>query len=548
MPGMPLRMKKVLSHWSSARFLTVIVALSLTVAEPVSAAEPRMFDVLLLNGTLHDGLGSPPVEGDLGIAAGKIAAIGDLEQDRAGLRIDCRGLLICPGFIDLHNHSDTQVVAPLTRANVNFLLQGCTSIVTGNCGSGPVDAAAYYDQIDAAGAGTNVAHLLPQGSLRDQVLGPVNRVATPEELDKMRNLADKAMRDGVWGMSTGLIYVPGSYTPTDELAEIAKVVAKHGGLYASHIRNEGLQLLSSVDEALKIGQASGARVHISHFKSTGPDAWGLIRQAAAQIEAAKKGGQVVTADQYPYTASSTSLEAMLIPAWAREGGSRGLLQRLDDPEQLAKIRAAIVQDLEQRGTAAPLRIARFAPQPKWVGKSLQEIAELEKRDMVEIVLEITRQGGAAAVSFGMHEDDVRFAMQLPWVATASDGRAYLPGADRPHPRSYGTFPRKIGVYALQQQVVPLAAAIRSATGLPAEILGWNDRGTLKAGLLADVTVFDPAVFRDQATYDDPHRYSAGIKYVFVNGQPAVYQGQPTGALAGRAVRRQSPVPAAGAGG
>ena len=536
--GLPLRLKLMLAVFS----------IGLVMYCPASAAEPRMFDILLLNGTLHDGLGSPPVEGDLGISDGKIAAIGELEQDRAGIRIDCRGLVICPGFIDLHNHSDTQVVAPPTRANVNFLLQGCTSIVTGNCGAGPVDAAAYFDQIDAAGAGTNVAHLLPQGSLRDQVLGPVNRASTPAELDTMRGLADKAMRDGVWGMSTGLIYVPGSYTPTEELAEIAKVVAKHGGLYASHIRNEGKDLLNSVDEALKIGQASGARVHISHFKSTGPDAWGLIRQAAAQIEAAQVAGQVVTADQYPYNASSTSLEAMLIPAWAREGGSRGLLKRLDDPEQLAKIRTAIMDDLQQRGTVAPLRIARFAPQPKWVGKSLQEIAELEKREMVEIVLEITRKGGAAAISFGMHEDDVRFAMQLPWVATASDGRAYLPGADRPHPRSYGTFSRKIGYYSIQKQIVSLAAAIRSSTGLPAVILGWSDRGRLKEGLIADVTVFDPATFRDQATYDDPHRYSAGVQYVFVNGQPAVFHGQPTGALAGRAIRRKSPLPAAGTGG
>ena len=530
------------------RFLSLLVGCCWFAVGTCSAAEPRTFDTLLLNGTLHDGLGAAPVVGDVGILDGKIAAMGDLESAQAGVKINCQGLVICPGFIDLHNHSDTQVISPLTRGNVNYLLQGCTTVVTGNCGAGPVDAATYFDQIDAAGAGTNVAHLLPQGSLRDQVLGPVNRMSTAAELDTMRKLADKALRDGVWGMSTGLIYIPGTYTPTEELQEIAKVVGKHGGFYTSHIRNESKDLLSAVDEALKIGKASGARVHISHFKSSGPEAWGLIRQAAAQIEAARAAGQVVTADQYPYIASSTSLEAMVIPTWAREGGNRGMQQRLSDPEQTAKIRDAVIQDLKLRGSEAPIRLARYAPQPTWIGKSLQEIAELEKREMVEIVLEICRNGGAAAVSFGMHEDDVRFAMQLPWVATASDGRAYLPGADKPHPRSYGTFSRKIGYYSIQHNVLSLAAAIRSSTGLPAEILGWTDRGMLKPGLIADVTIFNPQEFRDQATYDDPHRYSAGVKYVFVNGQPAVYQGQPTVALAVRALRRKSPLPTTGAGG
>ena len=536
-PGTPLR-----------RLIASLVWCCLLTKGTCIAAEPPAFDILLCQGTLHDGQGSAPVTGDVGISDGKIVSIGDLKSSRASLRIDCQGLVICPGFIDLHNHSDTQIIAPLTRGNVNFLLQGCTTVVTGNCGAGPVDAASYFEQIDAAGAGTNVAHLLPQGSLRDQVLGPVNRPSTAAELDSMRKLTEKAMRDGVWGMSTGLIYIPGSYAPTSELQELAKVVGQHGGFYVSHIRNESKDLLSAIDEALKIGQASGTRVHISHFKSSGPEAWGLIRQAAAQIEAARKAGQVVTADQYPYIASSTSLEAMVVPTWAREGGGRGLQQRLGDPQQTAKIREAIEQDLKQRGPDAPIRIARYTPQPPWVGRSLQEIADLEKRVMVDIVLEICRNGGAAAVSFGMHEDDVRFAMQLPWVATASDGRAYLPGADRPHPRSYGTFARKIGYYSIEKAILPLAAAIRSSTGLPAEILGWTDRGYLKAGMIADVTVFHPQEFRDQATYDDPHRYSAGVKYVFVNGQPAVYQGQPTGALAGRSIRRKSPLPATGAGG
>lgn len=531
-----------------SKLIAILVAVGCLGVASSFAADAPQFDVLLLNGTIYDGSGAAPAQGDVGITDGKITQIGDLDDRQAGLRIDCQGLVICPGFIDLHNHSDSQMVSPLTRGNTNYLLQGCTTVVTGNCGAGPVDAGKYFDKIDAAGAGTNVVHLLPQGSLREQVLGAVNRAATPDEIEKMRQLADKAMLDGVWGMSTGLIYVPGTYTQTDELIEIAKVVSRHGGLYASHIRDESQGLLGAVAEALKIGQASGARVHISHFKSSGKAAWGLIRQAAAQIETARAAGQTVTADQYPYIASSTSLEAFMVPTWAREGGSKGLAKRLNDAEQTVKIRAAVAEEMKDRGPDAPIRIARYPQQPCWVGKSLQEIGEMEKRDPVDIVLEICRNGGAAAVSFGMNEEDVRFAMQLPWVATASDGRAYVPGADRPHPRSYGTFSRKIGYYSIQHEVLPLAAAIRSSSGLPADILGWKDRGYLKSGQIADVAVFDPKEFRDTATFDDPHRYSTGVKYVFVNGEPAVYHGQPTGALAGRAIRHLSPSATSQAGG
>jgi len=519
-------------------FPLVAVVLGLS-ASPSRAAEPVMADWVLKGGVIHDGAGSPPREGHVAIRNGKIVAVGNCEIHPAAQQIDCTGLVIAPGFIDLHNHSDNQVVDPLTRGNINYLMQGCTTVVTGNCGSGPVDVAGYYDRIDAAGAGTHVIHLLPQGSLRDYVLGTEQREATEKELARMRELAAKAMRDGAWGMSSGLIYVPSSYASTDELVEIATVVAQHGGIYASHIRGEGTGLLNSVNEALEIGRRSGAAVHVSHFKASGPEAWGLVRQAAAMIEKARAAGQTVTADQYPYIASSTSLTAMLIPTWARAGGDAALKKRLDDPEQGAKIREAILNDLAKRGDVAPIRLARYAPRPDWIGKNLQEIAAAENREVLDIVLEITRKGGAAAVSFGMNEEDVRFVMQQPWVATASDGRAYVPGSDRPHPRSYGTFSRKIGHYAIEQGVVPLAQAIRSSSGLPAEILGLKDRGYVKEGLAADVVVFAPEEFRDQATFNDPHRYSSGVRYVFVAGKPAVFAGTPTGALAGRALRRNA---------
>lgn len=519
---------------ASSRIATLVAGVLWTTAF-ATADEPVNANLLLKGGILYDGSGGDPVVGDVAIAGGRIVAVGKFEVGSADLTIDCNGLVIAPGFIDLHNHSDSQVVDPLTRGNVNFLMQGCTTVVTGNCGSGPVNAGEYHRKIDAAGAGTNVAHLLPQGSLRDAVMGTANRAPTPEEVVRMRELAETAMKDGVWGMSTGLIYVPSSYADTDEIVGIAKVVAEHGGFYASHIRGEGVHLLASVGEALKIGKEASLPVHVSHFKSSGRDAWGLIRQAVEQIETARKQGQKVTADQYPYVASSTSLEATLIPPWARAGGQPELLKRLANEETGKRIRDEMQRSIDLADEGKRIVLARYAPKQTWVGKNLHEIAESDGVTPLDAALTITKSGGAAVVNFNMDEDDVRFAMRLPWVATASDGRAYVPNADRPHPRSYGTFSRKIGLYSIEEKTLPLAQAIRSASGLPADILGLPERGYLKAGYFADVAVFDPKSFRDEATFTDPHRYSRGLRYVFVNGTPAVYQGQPTGALAGKAL-------------
>ncbi|MDA0587547.1 MAG: D-aminoacylase [Planctomycetota bacterium] len=504
-----------------------------------TAQDEKPVDILLRGATLYDGIGEEPTQGDVAIRGDRIVAIGKSLDIPAVWKIDCSKHVICPGFIDLHNHADRRIVKAETRANMNFVTQGCTTVVTGNCGSGPVDVAAYYKILDEHGAGTNVAHLLPQGSLRDDVMGTALRKPTDKELAEMAKLAEKAMRDGAWGMSTGLIYVPSSYAETDELISLAKIVSRHGGIYASHIRGEGSTLLTSVAEALQIGRDANLPVHVSHFKSSGRSHWGLVRRAAEEIQKARDAGQVVTADQYPYIASSTSLDATLLPAWARAGGREELLKRFEDAEIGPRLRDHVAQRLDEGNGGESIRIARYSPNPEWAGQSLRAIAETEKRDAIEVAYEIFRGGGAQIVNFSMSEDDVRHIMAIDWVATASDGGAYLPGADRPHPRNYGTFPRKIRYYSLDEKVIPHGKAIRSATSLPADILGLKDRGRLQVGQFADVVVFDPKKIRDEATFSNPHQYSTGIRFVFVNGTPAIAEGIPTGTLSGRPLQHQS---------
>lgn len=492
-------------------------------------------DLLLAGGTLYDGSGNAPTVGDVAIAQGKIVAVGKFAVGDVAQTIDCRGLAVAPGFIDLHNHSDSPIVDPKTRANVNFVTQGCTTIVTGNCGFGPVDVGAYFKKLDAAGAGTNVVHLLPHGSLREAVMEKTARDPTTDEIAKMRKLAEQAMLDGAWGMSTGLIYVPGTYSKTEEIIEAAKVVAAHGGIYASHIRGEGLTLIDAVTEALRVGAEAKLPVHVSHFKASGNKAWGSLHLAIELIEQARAKGQTATADQYPYAASSTSLEATLLPYWCREGGRKGIEARLKNPETRAKIRAEVERTLDGH---VRIQIAKYAPRRDYVGRSIQEIAAAEKRPEVDVALDIEDHGGAGIVNFGMNEEEVRLAMQRPWVATASDGSAKIPDADQPHPRNFGTFPRKIGVYAIKEKLLPLEQAIRSASGLPADILSMQDRGYLKAGYMGDVAVFDPTTLADKADFDRPYQYSVGMKYVFVGGVPTLFNGTPTGALPGRALRHK----------
>jgi N-acyl-D-aspartate/D-glutamate deacylase len=520
---------------------TLVAGVVLTAFLMPPAVEAEDVDFLIHRATVLDGSGSPPIQADIAIRGERIAAIGDLANWTSARTIDAAGLMVAPGFIDLHTHSDDPIQKDNTRANLNYLLQGVTTVVTGNCGGGPTDVAKMFSIIEQNGAGTNVIHLIPHGSVRRQIVGEANRKATADELSRMKQLVDREMSHGTWGMSTGLIYTPGCYASTEELIELCKVVAAHRGFYASHIRGEDWDsLLDSIGEAIRIGREGGLPAHISHLKASGPRAWGMMPAACNLMERARADGLVVTADQYPYVASSTNLAAMTVPSEEREGGNDVLAKRLKDAETSAALRNRIAKTLAERGGGKTIRIASYAKQAPWQGKSLEEIAAMEGRDELDITIEILSNGGASAVSFGMSEDDVRLAMQKPYVATASDGGAKVPDKTVPHPRSYGCFPRKIGRYAIEQRVIPLEFAVRSATGLPADILNLPERGYLKPGYSADIVAFDPTKFRDTATFENPHQYARGMQFVWINGKLAIDRGEFTETLAGRPLRHQSP--------
>lgn len=513
-----------------------LALLSLLAGQPM----PIPADLVLKGGTVYTGDGKPGAVGDVLIKGDRIVFIGTAQTAGNPKVVDCTGLVVAPGFIDLHTHSDGPITMSPTRQNLSYLTQGVATIVTGNCGSGPTDVAAFYKQIEKNGAGSNVAHQVPHNDVRNKVMGNVNREPKPDELEKMKQLVDQGMKDGAWGLSTGLIYNPGTYSKTPELIELAKVAAAHGGFYASHIRHEEAGLLDAIQELITIGKEGGLPAHVSHIKCSGKRVWGKSGDAIALIEAARAGGQVVTADQYPYTASSTSLRAMVVPAQYREGSTRELRQRLDDPDLGPKIRAAIERNLHDRDDGKSLRVCSCSSHPTYAGKDLATIANEQKKSVVDVVVDIEKGGGAQMVSFGMSEEDVRIFMHQPWVATASDGSSKTPArGDVPHPRSYGTFPRKIGRYSIDDKVIPLEQAIRASSGLPADILRLPERGYLKQGYFADVVVFDPKAFRDTATYDKPHQFALGVKWLYVNGTAAIAEGTPTNALAGRPLRHES---------
>lgn len=520
--------------------LLVLLGCLLGSTAPTAAQEP--YDILITGGRLLDGTGNPWYYADVAIKGDVIVAVGDLGDVQARQIIDATGLYVAPGFIDVHTHAGGGLAKPELSEGRPLLAQGITTIVANPDGGGPVDLAAQRVALLEHGLGVNVALLVPHGSVREQVLGMEDRAPTPAELEQMRALVRTGMEQGAYGLSSGLYYAPGSYAATEEVIELAKVVAEYGGVYTSHIRDEAdynIGVVAAVDEVIRISREAGLPGIVTHIKALGPRVWGYSMALVQRIERAREEGIEVYADQYPYMASGTSVTGALVPRWAQVGGREELIRRINDPRERARLRADMLENLDRRGGAARLQFRRYAPDPSIEGRTLEEVAEARGLDPIDLAMELLEHGRPRLVSFNMNEADVETLMCQPWAMTASDGDLVPMNEGVPHPRSYGTFPRKIRLYARDKGVIDLSTAVRSMTSLPANVFGLSGRGVLGSGAIADIVVFDLDRLQDLATYERPHQLAQGIAHVLVNGRFAIEEGEITGRLHGRVLSRRA---------
>lgn len=504
---------------------------------PTLLTAQQQADIRIAGGMVYDGSGAAPQVHDVFILGDRIVAVGDSGW-AAARTIDARGLVVSPGFIDPHIHAGGDLRnSDRNRRQAAFaLMQGVTTVIIGNDGQGTADVAEYLARLERDSIGPNAAVLVGHGHVRGRVVGSLDRAATDSEMVAMRALVDGAMQAGALGLSTGLYYAPGSFATTDEVVELARVAARYDGIYDSHIRDESsysVGLLAAITEALDVGRRAGIRVNISHIKALGVDVHGQAPEIIALIKAAQAEGVRVTADQYPWTASSTGLSAALLPRWAESGGRDSLFARLDDPEIADLIATEMRENLRRRGGAESLLLTSMsAPEPlrsAVVGKTLAERAEWVGRHPVDAAIGIIRDGGSSVASFNMIEADIELLMQQPFVMTSSDGSGG-------HPRKYATFPRKIRRYVLDNPVITMERMIQASSAQVADAFGLKDRGRICVGCFADVIVFDTATIRDVATYVEPALLSEGMRWVLVNGTPVVESGALTDKLPGRAVR------------
>ncbi|MDE2655635.1 MAG: amidohydrolase family protein, partial [Gemmatimonadota bacterium] len=508
--------------------------LSLTLISVLTACETPVYDTILRGGQVLDGTGAPARETDVALRNGRIAAIGDLSGAEAEAILDAEGLYIAPGFIDTHSHAGPALATTELSHGEPLLAQGLTTVVVNPDGGGPVDLAGQRAALVEEGLGVNVVQLVPHGSVRGRVIGSEDRSPSDEELDTMRALVRAGMEAGGWGLSSGTFYPPGSYSENSELVELGRVVAEFGGFYTSHIRDESnytIGVAAAVDEVIEVAREAGITAVVTHIKALGPPVWGASSEIVARISEARAGGLPIYADQYPYLASATGLSAALIPRWAQAGGDEAFRARVADPATGARIREAMVENLARRGGADRIQFRRFVPDPSIEGRLLSELAAERGADPVDLSLELILQGGPSIVSFNMSEEDLLTLMTQEWTMTSSDGGLPLFGVGVPHPRSYGAFARKIAKYVFEDEVMSLETAIRSMTGLPAEVMEMTGRGTIAEGMAADLVVFS-ADFRDNATFTEPHQLSSGVVHLFVNGEAAILDGEFTGARAG----------------
>jgi N-acyl-D-aspartate/D-glutamate deacylase len=543
----------------------------LLLAATTLSAQQQRYDLLIRNGHIIDGTGSPWYSGDLGIRDGRIVAIGSQVGAQAEKTIDAAGMVVAPGFIDMLGQSDLSILVNPRLPSKIF--QGITTEFTGEGGSAaPLNdrivaadrvaydhlkltpdwrtLAEYFARLERQGIGINVGHYVGATQVRRMVLGDDDRAPSAKELKRMRELVGEAMGDGAVGLSTSLQYPPAPYAKTDELIALAAEASRHGGVYATHMRSESDDILPALDEAIRIGREARIPVEIWHLKVAGKQNWGRMPEVVAKIESARRAGVDIAADTYAYPAWFNSLSAM-VPPWAHDGGTAKLLSRLRDPAARKRIR----RDMETSGSwennswqeiSGPEAILIGAVQnPKLLplqGKTLAQVAKQRQADAIDVLLDLLLEdeGYTYVAVFGMSEPDVVLALQQPWVSINNDSQGTAPdgilGQDHPHPRAYGTFPRILRKYVREEKRLSLEDAIRKFTSLPAQRMRLGDRGVLKAGMWADVVVFDPAAVRDRATFAKPNQLSEGMRWVLVNGVPVIAEGKATGALPGKVLR------------
>jgi N-acyl-D-amino-acid deacylase len=525
---------------SAAVLLTALalgVFLFARVAVDAQAPAPP-FDLLITNARIVDGSGNPWFRADVAVKDGRIARIGRLGPETAVRTIDARGQILAPGFIDVHTHVESIYGLPAAE---NFVRMGVTTLVTGNCGSSTTEVAEFLGRIKEKPLAANLATLIGHGSVRRRVMGLDDRAPTPEELKQMESLVEQGMKDGAVGLSTGLIYVPGTYAKTDEIVALARVAGRFGGLYATHMRNEGDRVADAIRESIQIGEQAGLPVEISHFKISNKKLWGQSPMTLGLVREARARGLVVTVDQYAYTASSTSLDSRL-PSWLRAGGFDEAKKRLADEDTRERAIKDTKEALKRSGFKdySFAVVASYGPDKSFNGKSIAAITkEVRKKSdvtsQIEQMLEMYEAGGASMIYHGMGEDDVKRIMQEPFTMIASDSGVRQIDESVPHPRGYGNNARVLGYYVRELKLISLEDAIRKMTSLPAQTFGFRDRGLIREGFAADLVIFDENTIIDQATFDKPHQYPLGISYVLVNGAPVIEQNQLTTARPGAAL-------------
>lgn len=501
---------------------------------------PATADLIFRNARILDGHGNPWVLGDVAIRGDRIVAVGQLGATWQGTReIDGTGHYLAPGFIDVHSHAAEGLTDPVRSAALPMVYQGVTTVFLNPDGGGPIDLEAQRAELLADGLGINAALLIGHGSLRSAVMGMEDRAATPQELASMVEGVRQAMQAGAFGLSSGPFYAPGSFAETAELVALAREAARWGGVYTSHIRDESdysIGLVAAVDEVIEIAREAQIRSIITHVKALGPRVWGFSGAVVRRVERARAEGLEVFADQYPYTASATSLSAALIPRWAQEGGTAAMRTRFEDPEVRPRLLAEIAENLDRRGGAHRIQFRQHRPDPSIEGQTLDAVAQQRGLDVLDTTLELLTEGSPGIVSFNMDDEDLATFMRQSWTMASSDGEFPVWQEGVPHPRAYGSFARRLGHYTRDLGVLSLEEAIRGMTSLPALVHRMEDRGSIRVGAVADLVVFDLDAIHDPASFTDPHQYAQGMQYVLVNGQIVLDAGVSTGVRPGHVLR------------